>query len=50
MISGGTATFKAKVTVNRGPAPGLGGSWSTKQAYHTVKANYIGTVLSNAWT
>jgi len=49
-ISGGKATVKAKVRVERGPAPGLGGNWSTKESYHTIVGSGKGKVVSNTWT
>lgn len=49
-ISGGNATIKAKVRVERGPAPGLGGNWSTKESFHTIVGNGKGKVISNSWS
>ncbi|MFC6356177.1 hypothetical protein [Luethyella okanaganae] len=47
-LSGGKALFRAKVTVKRGPAPGLGGNWSTKEAIAYFRANGAG-VYASGW-
>lgn len=47
VISGGSVTFKAKVRVDRGPAPWIGFNWSSKEQYHSVTGNYNGAVTSN---
>ena len=43
--NGVSVTFKGKVRVDRGPI--YGWYWSSAEAYHTVKANTSGGVISN---
>lgn len=48
LLSGGKALFRAKISVRRGPAPWLGGSWSTKEGIQYFRANGPG-VYAHGW-